>query len=98
VTVPFDDLIKDEREGVRTIRVTMGGKRIEVEVVELRNGVESQEDRAKRAKEEERLGGIKTIIYDQRTTMRDNITQNIGGGNFYAPVAAVMKDAAYSGQ
>jgi hypothetical protein len=62
VTVPFDDLLKDEREAVRTTRVTVDGKRIDVPIAELLNGVESLEDRAKRAKEEERLGGMKTII------------------------------------
>jgi hypothetical protein len=81
VTVSFDDLIKDEREGVRTVRVTVEGKRVDVEIADLLNGVESPEDRAKRAKEEERLGGIKAIIYDQRTTMRDHIQQNISGGD-----------------
>ena len=50
VTVPFDDLIKDEREGVSTTRVTVTGKRIEFKIAELLNGVESPEDRAKRAK------------------------------------------------
>jgi internalin A len=92
VTVSFDDLIKDEREGERTTRVTLEGKRTEVDIAELLNGVESQEDRAKRAKEEERLGGVKTIIYDQSTTMRDHIQQNISGGTFHGPVAAVMKN------
>jgi hypothetical protein len=91
VTVSFDDLIKDEREGERTTRVTLEGKRVEMDIVELLNGVESQEDRAKRAKEEERLGGIKMITYDQRT-MGDYIQQNFSGGTFYGPVAAVMKD------
>jgi internalin A len=50
VTVSFDDLVKDEREAVRTIRVTVDGKRMDVEIAELLNGVESPEDRAKRAK------------------------------------------------
>jgi internalin A len=94
VTVPFDDLIEDEREGVSTTRVTVNGKRIEVKIAELLNGVESPEDRVKRAKEEERLGGVKTIIYDQSITMRDHIQQNISGGTFHGPVAAVMKDCA----
>jgi internalin A len=92
VTVPFDDLIKDEREGVRTARVTLEGKRMEVEIAELLNGVESPEDRVKRAREEQLLGGVKTIIYDNRTTMRDHIQQNFSGGTFHGPVAAVMKD------
>jgi internalin A len=92
ITVSFDDLIKDERQGVRTTRVTLHEERIEVEIAELLNGVESPEDRAKRAKEEERLGGVKTIIYDQSITMRDHIQQNISGGTFHGPVAAVMKD------
>ena len=48
--MPFDDLIKDEREGVSTTRVTVTGKRIEFKIAELLNGVESPEDRAKRAK------------------------------------------------
>ncbi len=94
VTVSFDDLIKDEREGVRTTRVTLEGKRTEVDIAELLNGVESPEDRAKRAKQEERLGGVKTIIYDQSTIMRDHIQQNISGGTFHGPVAAVMKECA----
>ena len=91
VTVPFDDLIKDEREGVSTTRVTVDGKRIEVKIAELLNGVESPEDRAKRAKEEERLGGVKAIVYDQRT-MGDYTQLNISGGTFHGPVAAVMRD------
>jgi internalin A len=90
VTVPFDDLIKDEREGVRAIRVTVDGKRIEMKIAELLNGVESPEDRAKRAKEEERLGGVKMITYDQRT-MGDYIQQNFSG-TFHGPVAVIMKD------
>ena len=69
VTVPFDDLLKDEREGVRTTRVTVDGKRIDVAIAELLNGVESLEDRAKRAKEEERLGGMKTIIGTHQPTL-----------------------------
>ena len=43
VMVSFDDLVKDEREGVRTTRVTVDGKRIDVEIAELLNGVESPE-------------------------------------------------------
>jgi internalin A len=92
VTVPFDDLINDERAGERSIRVTVDGKRVNVEIAELLNGVQSPEDRARRAKEEERLLGVKTIIFDQHTNMRDNIVQNISGGTFHGPVAAVMRD------
>jgi hypothetical protein len=58
---PFDDLIKDERAGVRTIRVTVKEERIEVEIADLVNGVEIPEDRVKRAKEEERLGSVKRL-------------------------------------
>jgi internalin A len=91
VTVSFNDLVKDERQGVRTTRVTVDEERIEVEIAELLNGVEGPEDRAKRAKEEEQLGGIRLITYDQRT-MGDYIQQNFSGGTFHGPVAAVMKD------
>jgi hypothetical protein len=94
VTEPFDDLLQDDREGVRTIRLTVDGKRMEVEIAELLNGVESPEDREKRAKEEERLGRVNTINYDLRT-MGDHIEhieQNISGGTFIGPVAAVMRD------
>jgi hypothetical protein len=38
-----------------------------------------------------RVGGVKTIIYDSRT-MGDHIEQHISGGTFNAQVAAVMKD------
>jgi hypothetical protein len=62
--------------------------------VELLNSVESVEYRAKRAKEEERLRGVKTITYDQRTTVSDYIQQNISGGTFHGPVAAIMRDCA----
>jgi internalin A len=75
VTVSFDDLIMDERQGVRTTRVTVDQERIELEIAELLNGVETPEDRAKRAKEEERLGGIRLVTYDQRT-MGDYIQQH----------------------
>ena len=93
VRVPFDDLIKDEREGVLTTRVTVDGKRIDVKIAELLNGVESPEDRGKRAKEEERLGGGKTIIYDQALLwVTHQIEQHFSGGTFHGPVAAVMKD------
>ena len=91
VTEPFDDLLQDERDGVRTTRLTIDGKRVEVEIAELLNGVESPEDRAKRAKEEERIGGVKTIVYDQRI-MGDQTYQNISGGTFHGPVATVMRE------
>jgi hypothetical protein len=68
VTVPFDDLLKDERDGVRTTRVTVDGKRVEVEIAELLNGVESPNDRATRAKMEEGLGRVTTIIHDYSLT------------------------------
>ena len=45
VTVSFDDLLKDERDVIRTTRVTVDGKRVDVEIAELLNGVESPEDR-----------------------------------------------------
>jgi internalin A len=96
VTVPFDDLLKDERRGARTVPVTVAGERMDLEVAMLLNGVESPEDRAKRARVEERLGGVQTTIYDysthSTTNMRDHIEQNIGGGTFYGPIAAVMRD------
>ena len=63
VTVPFDDLIKDEREGERTTRVTVNGMRIKVRIAELLNGVESPDERARRAQKEEWFGGVNTIIY-----------------------------------
>jgi hypothetical protein len=89
----FDDLIKDERDGVRTMRVTLEGTRVELEIAELLNGVESPEDRTKRAKEEERLGAAKTIVHDHSATiMGDQTYQYISGGTFHGPVAAVMKD------
>jgi hypothetical protein len=84
VTVPFDDLIKNEGEGVSTTRATVDGKRIEVKIAELLNGVESSEDRAKRAKEEERLGGVGMI-----TTITEEwaitLYRTLAGGNFTVP-------------
>jgi internalin A len=91
VAVRYDDLLKDEREGLRTTRVTVGEKRIDVDIAELLNGVESPEDRAKRAKEEERLAGVKAITHDNRV-MGNLYETHYSGGTFYGPVAVVMND------
>jgi len=69
VTVPFHDLIKDERAGIRTTRLTVDGQRVDVEIAELLNGVESPEDRARRAKQEEGLAAATTIIHDHSTKL-----------------------------
>jgi hypothetical protein len=47
--------------------------------------------RHSRRRDEERLGGDSTIIYDH-FTMGDHIEQHISGGTFHGPVAAVMRD------
>ncbi|HEV7405114.1 MAG TPA: COR domain-containing protein [Chthoniobacteraceae bacterium] len=46
VTVPYRDLVLDERAGVRTTRVTIAGARVEMEIALLLNGVESPAERA----------------------------------------------------
>lgn len=46
VTVPYRDLIDDERAGVRTTRVRIDGVRVEMDIAPLLNGVESPAERA----------------------------------------------------
>jgi internalin A len=92
VTVPFDDLIKDEQESRLTIRLTVNGKRMDLKIAELLSGVKSPDEREGRASQKkERLGGRETIIYHQPTIMGDHIEQHFSG-TFQGPVAAVMRD------
>jgi TIR domain len=86
------DLPDDLKLLARRNAIEVSHNRFNADLERLLATLERPEDRAKRAKEEEGLRGIKTVIYDQRITMRDHIQQNISGGTFHGPVAAVMKD------
>ncbi|MCE9611845.1 MAG: leucine-rich repeat domain-containing protein [Chthoniobacter sp.] len=48
VTVPYRDLLLDERDRVKTVRVTIAGQRAEREIADLLNGVETLAERKKK--------------------------------------------------
>jgi internalin A len=99
VTLSFKDLLLDERDGRATIRVTVSGKRIEVAVVALLNGVEAPEKRAHRVphqREDLSHSQVHHHHYAPNTqptfSMGDEIKQTFLGGTFQGPVAGKMQE------
>lgn len=87
VTVPYRDLVLDERAGVRTTRVTIDGARVEMEIALLLNGVESPAERAGTGERLERapiyvqgnyIEHVTTDDHSSHITARDITNSQVG--------------------
>jgi internalin A len=79
VTVPYQDLLQDERDGVKITRVTIGDERVALKTADLLDGVESADRRKRERKKLDALTGKRPVIVQGDFYMQESHNLTIHG-------------------
>jgi internalin A len=79
VTVPYQDLLQDERDNVKFTRVTIDGQRVAWKTTDLLDGVESEAKRKRERKKLDSLTGRRSVYIEKYYDMKDSRNLTIHG-------------------